>query len=211
MLAVVVCASAGCSSSAPPESAAPPAHSQPDAAASPSAIYSGAADSVSRLPGSPASLYRYRFKQIDPASDRFTYQDRELSFYFRPTPGAIHFQVENRTDKPISIDWDATRFIDQYGRTAETAHQPTTWANRYSAQAPTLIPGLQRYSDYVFSKDLLVDPGGSDEQLHRPLFPEDLNAPQMSDAEFGVIFTFIIDGSPREYPFRFRVVSVLPR
>ena len=156
-------------------------------------------------------MYRYRFKMIDPASDRFTFQDRDLSFYFRPTPGAIHFQVENRTDKPITIDWDKSEFISPYGKRGGVAHQPSTWANRYTAQAPTLLSGLQRYSDYMFPKDNLVDPAGSTEQLHRPVVPEDLDAPQMNDAESGLNLWFVVDGQGRTYTFIFKVFSVLPR
>ena len=49
-------------------------------------VVAGASDSVSVIPGSPDALYLYRFRQVDPASDRFVFQDREVSFYFKPTP-----------------------------------------------------------------------------------------------------------------------------
>jgi hypothetical protein len=172
---------------------------------------SGAADSVAPRPGSPGALYRYRFRQIEPASDRFIFQDRELSFYFRPTPAALFFQVENRLDRPAWIDWDRSEFLAPLGNTGKVAHATTRWADRFRAQNPTQIPGLQRYSDYVFPLEYLVEPGATDEQLHRPLLPEDNNAPQYQDREFAVRLAFVVEDQPRIYSFRYRIASVLPK
>ena len=202
---------AGCSAGPPPEGAPPPPKGVPSASQAPSAIVIGSADSVQAIPGSPGALYKYRFKQTDPPSDRFTFQDRELSFYMRPTPAAIHIQVENRQDRPTQIDWDRSVFVFSFGRTGRIAHATTTWRERFSPLAPTMIPGLGRYSDYVFPSEYLVDPAGSDQQLHRMLLPEDESAPQYNQAVFGMDLVFLIEGQPRTYSFRYTVASVLPR
>lgn len=204
----------GCSAGAPPPESVElaPRETSPSAATdAPERLVSGSSDSVSLRPGTPGALYRYRFRQIDPASERFQFQDRELSFYMRPTPAAVHFQVENRQDRPVTIDWDRSTFVDPFEREGPIAHATTTWRERHSSTAPTMIPGLQRYSDYVFPIEYLVDPGGSDEQLHRVLFPEDTGAPQYNDRIFGMNLVFMIEGQPRTYPFRFKVASILPR
>jgi hypothetical protein len=172
---------------------------------------SGADDSTAAAPGSATALYRYRFTQVLPSSERFTFQDRDLSFYFRPSPSALFFQVENRQDRPVWIEWDRSVFLDPREGTGQVAHSPTRWADRFNVQSPTQIAGLQRYSDYVLPMDYLVDPAGSDQQLHRPLLPEDTTAPQFSDKEFGVDLVFRIEDQPRTYSFRFKVASVIPR
>jgi hypothetical protein len=206
----------GCSSSPPPENSAPPPRAggvpAPEGSG-PAPIVNGAADSVSALPGSPGALYRYRFRQVEPGSDRFTFQDRELSFYFRPTPAALFFQVENRQDRPAWIDWDRCAFTDPLGSSGKIAHAPTRWQDRYRTLAQTQIPGLQRYSDYMFPISYLVDDSDVDlgEQPHRPLLPEDASALQYSDREFAVSLVFLIENQPRTYTFRFRVASVLRR
>ncbi len=172
----------------------------------------GASDSVSLIPGSPDAAYRYRFRQVDPASDRFTFQDRELSFYFKPSPDALHFQVENRQDRPVWIVWDRSTFLDPFGASGKIAHSTTRWDDRFKVQPDTQIPGLQRYTgDYLLPLDYLYDPAGSAQQTHRPLFPEDQTAPQYEDKVFGVDLTFLIEERPRTYSFRFRVVSVIAR
>jgi hypothetical protein len=171
----------------------------------------GAADSLAPVPGSADALYRYRFRQADPLTDRFTFQDRELSFYFRPTPDALHFQVENRQDRPVWIQWERSTFTDPNGGTGRVAHESTAWQDRFKTQADTQIPGLKTYSDYVLPLDYLLDPAGSDQQIHRPLLPEDQTAPQYADRVFGVDLTFLVEGQSRTYSFRFRVASVIAR
>lgn len=213
LFAIALLCAAGCSSGPPPgTAAAPPATPpQPPPETGFTNIVSGAQDSVGWETGSAGALYRYRFRQTDPGSDRFTFQDRDLSFYFRPAPDALHFQIENRQDRPVWIEWDRSTFYDPIGNSGKVAHGSTRWEDRFRAQSPTQIAGLQRIGDYVLPLDYLVEPAGSDEQLHRPLFPEDQRAPQFSDRGFGVDLVIRVEGRNVTYPFRFRVNSVLPK
>ncbi len=205
----------GCGSSPPappPETAAPPPQATP---APPSEgisnLQAGASDSTEAIPGSPDAQFRYRFTQTLPGSDRFTFQDRDLSFYFKPAPAALYLQVENRQARPVWIEWDRSTFYDPRGNSGRVAHATTRWVDRFNVPPPTQIVGLQRYSDYLLPLDYLVDPAGSAEQLHRPLLPEDATAPQYSEREFGVDLVFRIEDRPRAYSFRFKVASVIPR
>ena len=59
--------------------------------------------------------------------------------------------------------------------------------------------------------DYLLDPAGSDQQLHRPLFPEDHTAIQYADRTFGVDLVMTVEERPVTYSFRFRVASVIAR
>lgn len=195
--------------------AGPPGGTVPGAVEPPApavqTIVSGGGDSSPDAPAAAPALYRYRFSQTVPASERFTFQDRELSFYFRPSPTALYFQLENRQNRPVWIEWDRSVFHDPREGSGQVAHSTTRWADRFNVQAPTQITGLQRYSDYVLPLEYLVDPAGSDQQLHRPLLPEDQTSPQYSDKEFGVDLVIRIEDQPRSYSFRFRVVSVIPK
>ena len=197
---------AGCSASPPPETAPAPAAPPP--------VVLGAPDTAGLTVGSPNAMYTFRFKQIEPGgSDRFTFRDRDLSFYFRPTPTALYFRVENLQGRPVWIDWDRSQFTDANGRLGKVAHGTTRWRDRYGTQAQTQVAGLQTYSDYVFAMDDLVDPGtaGDDAQPHRPILPEDQSAPSYSGRTFGVDLALLVEDRPRTYTFRFQVASVIPR
>jgi hypothetical protein len=210
--ALVAFAISGCAASTGGVQGNPPASDLPavDRETGYTGIVSGAADSAGWQSGSETAKYRYRFRQISPGSSSFTFRDRELSFYFRPSTDALHFQVENLTDRPIWIDWDRSTFFVPRAGSDRVAHGSTRWVDRNSALAPTQITGLQRYGDYVFPMSYLVDSGGREEQLHRRLLPEDDSAIHFNDAEFGVELVFNIDERPRNYTFRFKVASVLP-
>jgi hypothetical protein len=197
----------GCSASPVPESAPPPPEAPPP-------VVLGAPDTAGLTVGSENALYNFRFKQTEPGSDRFTYRDRDLSFYFRPTPTALYFRVENLQGRPVWIDWDRSQFVDVNGRVGKVAHGTTRWRDRFVTTAQTQVPAQQLYSDYVFSMDDLVDPGsngGTDAQPHRPILPEDQSAPTYSGRTFGVDLAFMVEDRPRSYTFRFQVASVIPR
>lgn len=202
---VLALASLGCAAStqseAPPQQAGPP---------SGGGYVVGASDSVQSIPGSPNAPYIFRFRQIDPPSDRFTFQDRDLSFAFRPTPDALYFQVENRQNRQVTIEWQRSTFYSPLGNSDKVAHGTTTWDNRFQSQAATQISGLQRYGDYMLPLSYLLDPAGG-VQFHRPLVPEDSTSPQYTDRVFGVDLAFIVENQPRVYSFRFKIASVIPR
>ncbi|NOT33333.1 MAG: hypothetical protein HOP12_04090 [Candidatus Eisenbacteria bacterium] len=223
---VIGCASSHSADPAPPATPAntesvPPATAEtalpPRAGASETGadgylrVVAGAGDSVGALISSRDNRYLFRFKQTLPASSQFNFQDRELSFFFRPTLEAVHFQVENRLNRPVVIDWERSAFLRATGGPDKIAHATTRWDDRFRSQTTTQIGGLQRYSDYVFPISSLVDPGGRDIQLHRVLFPEDEQAVQFVDREFGFDLAVEIDGRPVTYAFRFRVASVIPQ
>jgi len=174
-------------------------------------VSGGAKDSTESIPGSPTSPYVYRFRMTDPSGSGFNFQDRDLSFYFRPGPDALYFQVENRQNRIVTINWERSVFYGPNGGSDKVAHNTTRWEDRFQSQANTQIAGLQRFGDSMFPMTYLYDPAGRNVQLHRPLLPEDATAPQYVDRAFGADLVFIVEDRPRTYSFRFRVASVTPR
>jgi hypothetical protein len=214
---------AGCSAPIEPDatSAQPPPANAPVAttpAATPTStsegftrIVAGSGDSTSAVPGTAGAKYKYRFSMIQPSGTGLAFQDRDLSFYFRPSPSSIYFQVENRQNRPVVLDWGRSIFYGPTGRSSRAAHSTTQWDQRYSSQSPITVSGLQRYGDYVFGMDYLVDPSGSGQQLHRVMFPEDEQAIQFTGKTYGMDLVFIVEDRPRTYSIRFKVDSVIPQ
>jgi hypothetical protein len=202
---------AGCGSAPAPGTSPPPPSPAPPRQGSTSTTTAG--DSVGSVPGSADAQFVYKFRQLEPpASGTFAFRDRDLSFSFRPAPSALYFQVENLQGRPVMIDWDRSMFLEPTERLSKVAHSTTRWRDRFSPQTMTQVGALQRYSDYVFPLDDLLDPGGNEAtQLRRPLLPEDTSAPTYSGKTFGVDLVFLIEGQPRTYTVRFQVQSVIPR
>jgi len=209
--AAIVLASAlamgGCGASSGGGLTPPPRTTVPDRPAS--TAVSNAADSVGAIPGSPDAKFRMTGP---PGGSAFAYRDRDVSFAFRPSPNALYFSVENLQGRPVQIDWDKSVFYDVNERSGNVGHSTTRWRDRFSPEALTQVMPQQRYSDYVFSRDDLLDPGGTpDVQLRRPLLPEDTSAPTFAGRTFGVDLVFIIENQPRTYPVRFAVQAVIPK
>ena len=206
-----VLACAGCGASTSPGLAPPPRTTVPDRPAS--TAVSNAADSVGAIPGSPDAMFVYKFRMTGPAGgSSFAYRDRDVSFAFRPSPNALYFSVENLQGRPVQIDWDRSTFYDANGRSDKVGHSTTRYRDRYSPDALTQVMPQQRYSDYVFARDDLLDPGGTpDTQLRRPLLPEDTGASTYAGKSFGVDLVFIVENQPRTYPVRFAVQAVIPK
>jgi hypothetical protein len=210
MLAGCASAPASHSAAAPPATTAPPGTTAPPAATAPPGDLP-AGTVIGNSSAYQEGLFDIRFAMTLPSSSKFNFKDRDLSFYFRPTPAVLIMEVENLQNRPVWIDWDRSVFRDVVGRTYKVAHSTTHWQERYGVQAPTQIPALQRYSDYMLPMDYLLDPAGSDQQLHRPLIPLDSSAPQYSGLSFGADLVFLIEEQPRNYSVRFKVASVIPR
>jgi hypothetical protein len=208
-LASLAALAAGCGGGPNPSSAVPP----PRSGLAPANAVSSASDSVGGVPGSKDAQFVYKFKQIEPPSTgTFSFKDRDLSFSFRPSPNVFYIGIENLQGRPVQIDWDRSVFYDANGRQDKVAHNTTRWRDRYSSQTPAQILPQQRYTDYVFPIDDLLDPGPNpDEQLRRPLLPEDASAPTYSGKTFGVDLVMMVENQPRTYTIRFQVQSAIPR
>lgn len=216
LTAALVCFVVGCASTPGPGSPQPTAGGiQPtDPQTGYTRIVSGAPDSAGWTIGtSETAKYRYTFRMTGPAgASNFAYRDRDLTFSFRPGTDALHFQVENLKESPVWLDWDRSTFLDPRSQSSvPLGHSTSRWDDRFAAQAPTQIPGFQRYGDYLFPRESLLDPAGSGEQLRRRFLPEDEAAQQFVDREFGADLVFRIEEREVVYPFRFRVRSIVPR
>jgi hypothetical protein len=198
---------AGCGGAPSPASAPPPGKPL----LTPSNVVSSASDSVGARPGSAIALFTYKFRQLQPPGS-FSYKDRDLNFSFRPSPNVLYIGIENLQGRPVQIDWDRSVFFEPNGRTSKVGHTTTRWRDRFSTQTPAQVMPQQRYSDYVFAMDDLLDPGSDeDTQLRRPLLAEDTTAPTNAGKEFGVDLVIMIENQPRTYTIRFQVQSVIPR
>ena len=202
---------AGCGSAPSPGSAQPPP--APPAPMNEGEYTATAHDSTGSIPGEATAAFVYRFRQTEPASgSAFSFRDRDLTFSFRPSPNALFFTVENLQGRPVQIDWDRSVFVEPNGRAGKVGHNTTRWRDRFTSQPFSQVLPQQRFSDYVFAIDDLIDPGANPEtQLRRKLLPEDSSALTYAGRTFGVDLVFTVENQPRTYTFRFQVQSVIPR
>ena len=214
MAAALGAAIAGCSSSPAPEGSAPPP-AAPAAAAAGSGIVSGAPDTAGAVPGSPNALYVFRFKQIDPSSSQFNYRDRDLSFYFRPSPSGLYFRVENLQGRPVQLDWDHSCLLRRerafgQGRPRHHALERPLRATRLHAdrrRSSSSGTTCSRSSTWWIP----VPPPAPTRSRTSRWCPRTRARPPTRAARSESTSCSSIEDRPRTYPFRFQVASVIPR
>jgi len=160
LLVVLAAATMGCGAgSAPAVDEAPSAGGVSVAPAGKlnTVVSGGAKDSVESIPGSESSPYVYRFRMTDPSGSGFSYQDRDLSFYFRPGPDALYFQVENRQNRVVWIDWERSVFYEPDAMPVADGVEPREFAVRLT-QAIAQIMQTRTADGYVFRVDLRLRP-----------------------------------------------------
>jgi hypothetical protein len=86
---------AGCASVPPPHTAAAPHVAAAPPEGLPAGTVAGTATDTHE------ALYDIRFTMTLPGSAKFNFRDRDLSFYFRPTPEVLTMQVENLQNRPV--------------------------------------------------------------------------------------------------------------
>src|SRR5882672_870626 len=95
---------AGCAAAPASNDGAAPRVAEPPPASVPEDLPGGTVTGMATTPSN--ALYDIRFAMTLPSSAKFNFRDRELSFYFRPTPEVLNIQVENLQNQPVWIDWD---------------------------------------------------------------------------------------------------------
>lgn len=84
-------------------------------------------------------------------NDSLKFQDHniEIAFTFDFYLGDISFKLKNRLDKPISILWGSTSFIDQNGNAMKVINKATTKIYQIQNISNTIIPPGATWSDVI--------------------------------------------------------------
>jgi len=104
--------------------------------------------------------YRWRFAMQEPKpSESMAFSDDYIDalFIIREIPGTIMlkprlelgFEVQNKTDSGIKINWDELSMIYPDGKSFRVIHSGTRLVDKNSPQAPTTIPPNAKISDIL--------------------------------------------------------------
>jgi len=135
------------------------------------------------------------------ATEALTYADDSVEIKFIITPKQIGFDIQNKTDSEIKIDWDEIFYRSPAGRSLRVIHRETQYADKDSLQVPTVIPPNEKISDFIIPSELIfhLTYGG---WTTAPLF--DFNT-YYRDKTFGLYFPLVINGNKKEYSFEFKI------
>lgn len=142
------------------------------------------------------------------AREGLEYSDEKIAISFSVDDKSIVFDLKNKTDSGIKVNYDDLAYISPGGVSLRVVTSNVRFVDRFTPQAPVVVPpGLHisetlipaqniffRTTDYIYGWDVV------------PLFPN--NAQTYVGKEFGLYFPMEIKGTKAEYIFKFKVHGV---
>jgi len=148
----------------------------------------------------PFIKWKFLLKQPIQANG-LLYTDNYIDISFVVTKNQINYEILNKTDSGIKINWDDLSFVSPAGRASRIIHSGVRLIDRNNSQAPTTIPPESRISDVAIpSENIQYIKNGWQQGL---LFEGDYVF--YNGKEFSVYFPIEIKGQKKEYLFKFKI------
>jgi hypothetical protein len=152
----------------------------------------------------PTYNWRFSLEQPKP-SEKLEYSDDFIDVVFTIGETQIGFDIQNKTDSGIKINWDELSMIYPTGTSSRVIHSGIRLMDRNAPQAPTIIPPNAKVSDILIpSENIYYLSGQYGGWNYHPLFGGD-NSLAWNDKEFSIYFPLEIKGSKKEYNFKFKI------
>jgi hypothetical protein len=84
---------------------------------------------------------KFSFAMTKPAANKdLLAQDDEMAISFVVQSGGIGFELRNKTEMAIKIDWDQVSFVETDGTASKVVHSGVRLIERDRPQVPTMVP-----------------------------------------------------------------------
>jgi hypothetical protein len=84
---------------------------------------------------------------------RFYFEDEMVRIKWLPTPYDVVFVLNNKANRPVSIVWDESRFIDEKGVSHRLIHSGIGYEDRNHSHPPTVDAARGTLEDFVHPAD----------------------------------------------------------
>ncbi len=90
---------------------------------------------------------------IEKGIPRFYFEDDSVIIKWSPAPYDIVFILNNKSDGPVKIIWDAARFIDENGLSHRLIHSGIGYEDRFAPHPPTVVAARGALEDFIHPAD----------------------------------------------------------
>lgn len=153
------------------------------------------------------------------------FEDEFVKFEFVFTQQTIFFNIENKSNQTIKIDWDEIIYIDPYNNSCRVIHQGVKFINKDDRQSPTYIAARSSLKDQLLpvNKIYWLDMEYSGIWMFAgkrggwnvsPLFEnyksqEEANSSLLINKKPRLVFPIYIDDQKQEYTFEFIIDRII--
>ena len=157
--------------------------------------------------------FKWAFSLIKPTpSDTLSFDDEALSVTFFLDPDGISCNLRNKTNDPITINWNNVSWVDESSIAHKLIHTGIRLADKEAPQTPTVIPPLARIEETMFPAEYVKSTarGWSKGSMWPVLgsLSEDQSAlKRFEESTSSVFMPLEVHGKTKNYNFVFKVTS----
>lgn len=156
------------------------------------------------------------FKEGDVS--KYCYSDSLIDIVWNVGATQFDFELKNKTNHTIKINWDDISYVDCDGKAGRVLHKGILLLNRNEAQAPLSIPRGAKISDVLIPVDNIIQPSGAySGWQYKTLIPSfyqtakarEENASSYIGKNLTIMMPILIEGVQNDYTFVFSVDKLL--
>lgn len=145
---------------------------------------------------------------------KYSYTDSLIDIVWYVSSTQFNFELKNKTNHTIKINWDDISYVDCNGRASRVIHQGILLADRNNAQAPLSIPRGALIKDLLLPVDNIIFVGGWQYKTLIPSYyksekQKKENATSYLNRNLMIMMPIIIEGVKNDYSFIFNIDKVL--
>lgn len=145
---------------------------------------------------------------------KYQYEDDYIKIFWYVSSTQFNFDITNKSDYTIKLNWDDMAYVDENGNTKRVMHSGVKYTDRNSSQPASTLPRNASLSDVLLPTDNVYFVSGSyGGWRESPLFPryntvEEAQASPALGKTVRIIFPIMIQDVSNEYVFEFSIDSV---
>lgn len=158
-----------------------------------------------------SSKYDWNYSMIKPLKSKSLYfADENIDITFLITPTQIGFQLKNKTEKAITINWDEMIFVSVNDESKRVIHSGIKLTDKNIIQAPTTIAPKTKILDNIIPTENIYYSQRERKWIEKDLFSSKNRADYVGDL-FSIYMPLKIGDSNKTYTFTFKIEKVVKK